>query len=114
MAAASLRNWTSCRFDLLEEGSDAEPPLEAPTSSPSGVDDDGDEPEDLDFLQTGFIEEESDSEVEASRPSTRAKPKPTSPLVKTSKLGMSKLGKSAKFKGAAPRKLGRPKPFSKS
>ena len=103
------------QIDLIEEGSDAEPPLEAPTSSPSGVDDDGEEPEDLDFLQTGFIEEEFDSEVEASRPSTRAKPKPTSPQVKTSKLGKSKLGRRfANLKGAAPRKLGRPKPFSKS
>jgi hypothetical protein len=98
------------QIDLIEEGSDAEMPLEAPTSSPSGVDDDGEEPEDLYFLQTGFIEEESDSEVEASRPSTRAKPKPTSPQVKTSKLGR----RFAKLKGAAPRKLDRSKPFSKS
>ena len=54
-------------------------------------------------------------EVEASRPSTRAKPTPTSPQVKTSKLGKSKLGRRfANLKGAAPRKLDRPKPFSKS
>jgi hypothetical protein len=83
----------------------------AGASSPSGVDDDGDEPEDPDFLPTGLIEEESDSEVEASRPSTFAKPKPTSPQVKaTSKLGK----KSPNPRGAAPPKLGRSKPFSKS
>jgi hypothetical protein len=88
----------------------------AGASSPSGVDDDGDEPEDPDFLPTGLIEEESDSEVEASRPSTFAKPKPTSPQVKaTSKLGEAKLGKkSPNPRDAAPPKLGRSKPFSKS
>jgi hypothetical protein len=104
------------QIDLLEEGSDAEVPLASPTSSPSGVDDDGEEPEDLDFLPIDPIEGESDSGVEASRPSTFAKPKPTSPLVKpASKLAKLKLAKkSIKLKGAGLRKLGRPKPFSKS
>jgi hypothetical protein len=104
------------QIDLIEEGSDAKMPLESPTSSPSGADGDGDGPEELDFLPTGFIEEESDSEVEASRPSTFAKPKPASPLVKpASKLAKLKLAKkSIKLKGAGLRKLVRPKPFSKS
>jgi hypothetical protein len=101
-------------IDLIEEGSDAELPQESATSSPSGVDDDDREPEDLDLLQTGFIEEQSDSESPAKRPSTLAKTKPTSLLVKA-KLGKAKLGrKSPILQGAAPRKLGRPKPFSKS
>lgn len=89
-------------------------PLEAPPSGPPELDDGGDEPEELDLMQIDLIEEGSDAEVEASRPSTPstlAKTKPTSPLVKaTSKLGR----RFAKLKGAAPPKLGRSKPFSKS
>jgi hypothetical protein len=78
-------------IDLIEEGSDAEMPLESPT-------------------------EESNSEPPAKRPSTLVKTKPTSPQVKAkSKLGKAKLGKRwPNLKRAAPRKLGRPQPFSKS
>ena len=89
-------------------------PLEAPPSGPPELDADGDEPDDLDFFEIDLIEEGSDSEPQTSRPSTLAKTKPTSPQVKTSKLGKAKLGKSTKLKGSAPPKLGRAKPFSKS
>jgi hypothetical protein len=101
------------QIDLIEEGSDMEMPLEAPPSAsgPPEPDDGGDEPEDLDFMEIDLVGEATDSEAEASRPSTLAKTKPTSPLVKAK----SKLGKkSPNLKGAAPQKLGRPKPFSKS
>lgn len=101
------------QIDLIEEGSDSETPSEAPPSAsgPPEPDDGGDEPEDPDFMEIDPLGEATNSEAEASRPSTFAKPKPASPLVKvTSKLGR----RFAKLKGAAPRKLGRPKPFSKS
>jgi hypothetical protein len=91
-------------IDLMEEGFDAEMPLESSTSSLSGVADEID-----------FSEEESTSEPPAKRPSTLANTKPTSPLKAKSKLGSSKLGrKSPKLPGAAPWKLGRQKPFSRS
>ena len=89
-------------------------PLEAPPSGPPELDDDG-EAEHLDLIQVGPVEEDSDSESETSRPSTLVKPKLASPLVKpASKFGKAKLRKSTRLKGAAPPKLGRPKPFSKS
>jgi hypothetical protein len=113
----ALADFEHKRVTILNPALMAQPrfmPLESPTSSPSGVDDDEHKPEDRDFLETGFIEEQSDSESPAKRPFTLANAKPTSPLTKV-KLGKAKLGKkSPNLKGAPPRKLGRPKPLSKS
>jgi hypothetical protein len=71
-------------------------PLEAPPSGPLELDADGDELPELDLIQIDPIAEGSDTEEEASRPSTHAQPKPSSPQVKaTLRLGKAKLGKKS-------------------